>query len=64
MVTMDESLVMSLPFGAINRPMLADIEADMHCNSPILPVAVVCIMLLFWISPVPSRYSETPIEGY
>lgn len=51
----NELLVMSFPFGAIHRPTLADLEADMHCNCPILPVAVVVMILLFWITPVPSR---------
>lgn len=53
--------MISFPFGDIHCPTLADLEADMHCNCSILPVIVVVVMLLFCISPVPSRYSATPI---
>ena len=60
MVTIEETLVMSFPFGAISLPTLADFKAEMHSSFPILPVDVVCIMLLFWISPVPSRWSAKP----
>ncbi len=59
----NELLVMSFPFGALHCPTLADLEAEMHCNCPILPVEVVVTMLLFWIRPVPSRYSAVPKKG-
>lgn len=59
---------MSFPFGAMNCPTSAICMADMHSSDLIWP-AVVCMMLLFRISPFPSMYNATPeikqkINGY